>query len=146
MSSAKRVFSGRPNLSYRQGSRSPSWTCFFCQQARSTTRFSTSARARQEQRRDSGPFRTRVRTVLRDTKVQWKPIPVGLGIGFLGAFQFYRVRAKEKRRQQEEKYALETGETHSDGGERTGRPKKRKRIRPSGPWYLYRGRTGRSLC
>lgn len=59
---------------------------------------------------------------------------MGLGIGFLGAVQFYRVRKREKRRQQEEADALDVEETHNNEGEHTGRPKKRKRIRPSGPW------------
>lgn len=59
------------------------------------------------------------------SKIQWYPIPVGLGIGFLGLMQFYKVstREKEKQRQLEEGLA--------DG---TASPKKRPRVRLEGPW------------
>ena len=104
-------------------------TCFLCQQTRPSPPFSTSARARQEQHQYKGPFRTRLHTALRDTKVQWRyRVPIGLGIGFLGAVQFYRVQEREKKRHQEEQDALESTKDIK------GRPRKRKRIRPSGPW------------
>ncbi|THX22377.1 phosphatidylserine decarboxylase-like protein proenzyme [Aureobasidium pullulans] len=78
-------------------------------------------------RPSNAPFGTRLRTALRDTKVVWKPIPIGLGIAFLGGFQFYRTQARhneeEKVRQQQE---LEEG----------GKAPKRQRIRPSGPWQV----------
>ena len=75
---------------------------------------------------DQGPFGARLRHALRDTKITWYPIPVGLGIGFLGFAQLYRVRQREKLRQEEE------DEKKDDGS--GGRPRRRKRIRPDGPW------------
>lgn len=110
------------------------WICLSCQRTRSSTRFSTSARARQEQQQDRRPFGTRLRTALRNTKIQWKPIPVGLGIAFLGVVQFYRVRERENRRQYLEE-DQDAERNHHDGEENKDRPRKRKRIRPSGPWY-----------
>lgn len=92
-------------------------------------RFSTSARARQEQYQNRGPFNTRLRIALRTTKIQWKyRIPIGLGIGFLGTAQFYRVQQREKKRQRSERDALESTEDEQH------KPRKRERIRPSGPW------------
>lgn len=74
---------------------------------------------------EAGPFRYRLRTALRKTKIEWRPIPVTLGIGFLGLVQFYRIQRREKARQDEE----EEEELNRQ------RPAKRKRVRPSGPWY-----------
>lgn len=109
--------------------RSSEWTCHFCQHIRPSQRFSTSARAGQEHYRNKRSFGTRLRTALQKTKVQWKyRIPVGLGIGFLGIAQFYRVQERERKRHQKEQDALESS------GDSKSRPRKRKRIRPSGPW------------
>lgn len=114
-------------------SRPLDYTCIFCQPIHTfPRRFATSARryhgeARQKNR---GPFRTRLRSALRDTKVEWRPIPIGLGITFLGAAQFYRGRQREKRRKEEE----EEHEQSQSEAEKSGKPTKRKRIRPSGPW------------
>ncbi|KAK0635707.1 phosphatidylserine decarboxylase-domain-containing protein [Bombardia bombarda] len=58
------------------------------------------------------------------TRMQWKPIPIGLGVGFLGLVQFYKVYTRD-----EEKQAADDGEPGS-------RPKKRPRIRPDGPWQV----------
>jgi len=76
-------------------------------------------------RKDS--FRYRLRYALDKTEIKWYPIPVGLGIGFLGFLQFYKSQQREKRRLQEE--------NGGEGGGEPGKPKKRERIRPSGPWY-----------
>ncbi|OTB05211.1 hypothetical protein M426DRAFT_320025 [Hypoxylon sp. CI-4A] len=70
-------------------------------------------------------FGSRLRSALKDTKVRWYPIPVGLGIGFLGLVQFYKTQAREKER-------LERESSEFDGA----RPKKRARIRPDGPWQV----------
>jgi phosphatidylserine decarboxylase len=77
------------------------------------------------------PFRIRLRTAWRDTKVQWYAIPATAGIAFLGARQLYKVSENEKAKIEEEREAAiqENGEN----GE-PGLPRKRKRIRPSGPW------------
>lgn len=56
--------------------------------------------------------------------MQWYPIPVGLGIGFLGFVQFYKTQAREKERLEREAADEEPGV----------RPKKRPRVRPDGPW------------
>jgi len=64
------------------------------------------------------------------TEIKWYPIPVGLGIGFLGVLQFYRSQQREKRRQEEA-----TARLGGEYGGEPGKPKKRERIRPSGPWY-----------
>jgi hypothetical protein len=65
-------------------------------------------------------FSSRLRTALNNSKIQWFHIPVGLGIGFLGAVQFYRVSKREKERQE-----LESED---------GLPTRRPRVRPEGPW------------
>ncbi|KAF2756822.1 phosphatidylserine decarboxylase [Pseudovirgaria hyperparasitica] len=88
----------------------------------------------QQQQNPRGSFRSRLRSALGQTKVEWKPIPVGLGIGFLGLLQLYRVQAREKRRIEEEE--VRTQEREDDESEKHGCPKKRKRIRPSGPWQV----------
>ena len=79
------------------------------------------------------PFRTRLRRAWRRTPIKWQPIPIGLGIAFLGAFQFYRIQQRERRKQEEE-WLRE----HSDanGDDEAVRLRKRKRIRPSGPWSV----------
>ncbi|EEQ89702.1 hypothetical protein RJZ56_007073 [Blastomyces dermatitidis] len=66
-------------------------------------------------------FRSRLRTALGNTKVEWYPIPVGLGIGFLGFVQFFRSKRAEKERLERE-------------GSEEVLP--RKKIRPSGPWQV----------
>lgn len=120
-----------------RSSRQPSYTCVFCQSTRTASRrFAASARQNQEGGASSGgPFKTRLRTSLRNTKVEWKPIPVALGIGFLGAVQFYRVRQREQRRQiEEDEEARSQDEGHGSEEDEKRKPKKRKRIKPSGPW------------
>jgi phosphatidylserine decarboxylase len=94
--------------------------------------FSYSRCVRQKQHQQNHrteSFRFRLRAALKNTKLEWKPIPIGLGIGFLGLMQFYRVQAREKKRLEEEEEARYSGD--EDGT----RPKKRPRVRPSGPWY-----------
>ena len=94
----------------------------------------------------SSPFRARLRASLRDTKVQWKPIPVGLGIASVGALQFYRVRRRndghEEGEDAEEKSGLEERRQYRDQeneedteSEPSSRPRRRARIKPDGPWY-----------
>ncbi|KAK0720389.1 phosphatidylserine decarboxylase-domain-containing protein [Lasiosphaeris hirsuta] len=57
------------------------------------------------------------------TKIEWHPIPIGLGIGFLGLVQFYKVYSREEKESE-------------DNGEPGSQPKKRPRIRPDGPWQV----------
>jgi phosphatidylserine decarboxylase len=90
--------------------------------------FSTS-RPRLEQnfhRKES--FRSRLNSALKNTKIKWEPIPIALGVAFLGAFQLYRIQRREKHTEAERRQGEET-DSH-------GRPKKRERIRPSGPWQV----------
>ncbi|KAI1367452.1 phosphatidylserine decarboxylase-domain-containing protein [Xylaria arbuscula] len=70
-------------------------------------------------------FGSRLRHALNDNKVKWYPIPVGLGIGFLGFVQFYKSQARERER-------LEREASSEEGP----RPKKRPRVRPDGPWQV----------
>ncbi len=80
-----------------------------------------------EQRPPKRPrFSSRLRDALRNTKVQWYQIPVGLGIGFLGLVQFYKVSRRERERLEHEAH----------DGEGDDRPRKRPRIRPDGPWCV----------
>lgn len=101
--------------------------------------FSSSARLCQQQGGYKEPFRTRLRKALGETKIKWYPIPVGLGIGFLGLGQLYRVNEREKAKLalDDDGYSNFTGsdENSSDEGQR-GRPKRRERIRPTGPWSV----------
>lgn len=91
--------------------------------------FSTSRRLfEQDQSHRKQSFASR----LRDTKIVWRPIPVALGIAFLGVLQFYRVQERERNRIEEERAANESEAGRGDGS----RPTKRKRIRPSGPWQV----------
>jgi phosphatidylserine decarboxylase len=87
------------------------------------------------QRHRKESFSSRLRTAWANTPIQWYPIPVGVGVGFLGFLQFQRVRAREQARieQEEQRMAKEDEDAENNGR----RPKKRPRIRPSGPWYAY---------
>lgn len=65
--------------------------------------------------------RPRADSKVHDSKIHWYPIPVGLGVGFLGLVQFYKVYTREQEKETED-------------GEPGQRPKKRPRVRPDGPW------------
>jgi phosphatidylserine decarboxylase len=95
-------------------------------------RFNNHEQQQEKYRKES--FGARLKTALNKTRIEWYTIPVVAGIGFLGATQFYKVTQREKARQEEENRL----NAYSDGGDHEphepGRPKKRKRIRPSGPW------------
>jgi phosphatidylserine decarboxylase len=84
----------------------------------------------QQHKKDS--FGARLRYALNNTRIQWYAIPAAAGIGFLGAFQFFKVTQRENAlREEEERAAYNNGDD-----EDPKRPKKRKRIRPSGPWLV----------
>ncbi|KAI1079324.1 phosphatidylserine decarboxylase [Whalleya microplaca] len=83
--------------------------------------FRRSSQYRQSKER----FGSRLRSALKDTKVTWYPIPVGLGIGFLGLVQFYKTQRRERERLERE--------AEEDEGPR---PKRRPRVRPDGPWQV----------
>lgn len=77
-------------------------------------------------------FRSRLNSALKNTKIKWEPIPIALGVGFLGAFQFYRIQRREahSKAERDDELPSEVSVDHQ------GRPKKRERIRPSGPWTV----------
>lgn len=52
-------------------------------------------------------------------KIEWYPIPIALGVGFLGLMQGYKVYTREEKQ---------------EDGDLEPKPKKRARIRPEGPW------------
>ncbi|KAK2612892.1 phosphatidylserine decarboxylase 1 [Conoideocrella luteorostrata] len=62
---------------------------------------------------------------LRNSKITWYHIPVGVGIGFLGLVQFYKVAAREEKKRRQEAEGVSEGQ-----------PRKRPRIRPDGPWQV----------
>lgn len=101
--------------------------------------FSSSARFHSQNNEYKESFGTRLRKALNDTKITWYHIPVGLGIAFLGLGQIYRVNAREKAKKQEEDGIVRSvgsgGNDNNDGNQE--RPKKRERVRPSGPWYVF---------
>jgi phosphatidylserine decarboxylase len=110
---------------------------YLCRYQRQSPRhFSSSVRfCRQQDGRES--FGTRLRRALGQTRIRWYPIPVGLGIGFLALTQFYKVNEREKIKQREEEedaYLKSAGKGEEQDSE--GRPKRRKRIRPTGPWFV----------
>lgn len=74
-------------------------------------------------------FSGRLRTALRKTRIQWAPIPVGLGICCLGALQVYRIQRRERH---------DDVRTERKELEKLGRPKKRERVRPDGPWLVLK--------
>jgi len=76
----------------------------------------------------NGGFGSRLRFALRNTKVEWYPIPVGLGIGLLGVLHFYKSQRAERERALQES----AGEEWENGG----RPPRRPRIVPSGSWQV----------
>ncbi|PBP28879.1 phosphatidylserine decarboxylase [Diplocarpon rosae] len=101
--------------------------------------FSSSARLYQQKTDYQESFATRLRKALKDTKVKWYPIPVGLGVGFLGLGQLYRVKEREKARRREEERddnGIEKPGEFGEDSESEGRPKRRERIRPTGPWQV----------
>jgi len=103
--------------------------------------FSSSAKLYQQKPEYKDSFGTRLRRALGETKIKWYPIPVGVGIGFLGLVQFYRINEREKARRQDEwehhTYLRSKGEGDGINGPRLEeRPKRRERIRPTGPWQV----------
>lgn len=75
-----------------------------------------------QQSRRQAPFSSRLRDALRNSKIEWYQIPVGLGIAFLGAVQFYKVSSRARE------------EAEAQDGTAETRPRKRPRVRPDGPW------------
>ncbi|KAK3370128.1 phosphatidylserine decarboxylase proenzyme 1 mitochondrial precursor [Podospora didyma] len=99
-----------------------------CQSAFLTARSSTQPTQRALSRRlfsQKSQSRPKPSSGPENEKFHWYPIPVALGVGFLGVVQFYKVYTREQEKQQAEE----------DKGSES-RPKKRPRIRPDGPWQV----------
>lgn len=75
-------------------------------------------------------FRSRLNAALKGTKIKWEPIPIALGVGFLGLWQVYRIQRRETHTQRN------PGDDSETVVDQQGRPRKRDRIRPSGPWSV----------
>lgn len=75
-----------------------------------------------------GGFGSRLRFALRNTKVEWYPIPVGLGIGLLGLLHVYKSHREEK--DQVSKSAS------GEGVENEQKPPRRPRVVPTGSWQV----------
>ncbi|EEH15953.1 phosphatidylserine decarboxylase [Paracoccidioides brasiliensis Pb03] len=88
--------------------------------------FSSSSRRWQQGGNGKESFHSRLRTALRNTKVEWYPIPVGVGIAFLGFVQFFRSKNAEKEREERET-------SEKDGYQEVS---SRRKVRPSGPWQV----------
>jgi phosphatidylserine decarboxylase len=103
--------------------------------------FSSSGKLYRKQAGYKESFGTRLRKALGETKIKWYPIPIGVGIGFLGLGQFYRVNKREKARRHEEEFEDDgsvrfSGSGRDGDGGQGGRPRRRERIRPTGPWFV----------
>ena len=112
--------------------------CTFCRSrwSRVQSFSSTISRAKSAGQREREPFRSRLRRALGDTKVEWRPIPVGLGIGFLGVLQVYRIQHRNKSNLTANQNEHEGGGSDQNTAIDETKPKKRKKIRPSGPWQV----------
>ncbi|KAL2759190.1 hypothetical protein ACRALDRAFT_2099973 [Sodiomyces alcalophilus JCM 7366] len=71
-------------------------------------------------------FSSRLRAALRESKIQWYQLPIGVGIGFVGLMQFYKVTKREKEKQELEEVTGAAGRKPNGGD----------RIRPDGPWQV----------
>jgi len=81
-------------------------------------------------------FGTRLRKALSETRIKWYSIPVGLGIGFIGVGQAYRVY-KAKETWEDGGYVRSAGNGGGgNDGESEGRPNRRPRVTPTGPWFV----------
>ena len=114
-----------------------------------TRHFSSSPVRCRKQTEYKEPFGKRLRRALGETKIKWYPIPVGVGIGFLGLAQLYRINERESAKRREEEledagFLNMPGKGGEDGGGE-GRPRRRERIRPSGPWFVYTNDTSRNI-
>lgn len=116
-----------PSLVHAASHRIPLW---FRHRGAIARGFSSSTRRlEQEQQHRKESFSSRLRSALARTPIRWYPIPVGLGIGFLGLLQFTKIRRREQERR-------DIQHEEEENEEPTGRPKRRPRIRPSGPWSV----------
>ncbi|KAJ6263571.1 hypothetical protein Dda_2135 [Drechslerella dactyloides] len=69
-------------------------------------------------------FFERLRTAWNDTPIKWYPIPVGLGITFLGFKHYLDVMERERQIAEDERQSMDPKD-----------PRRRK-VRPTGPWQV----------
>lgn len=103
-------------LSSRNLTNEPKWT--ITNRALQRRAFTSSRKSWKQSSGEGEKFTTRAGRAWRNTKIEWKPIPVALGIGFLGFWQFLRIQRRERE--------------SADAEAGTGPVPKRERIRPSG--------------
>ena len=132
---SRSLHSSRKALGYRPTAQQPlQWVRRITRTRPVSRSFHAHAKHQQQHRKES--FSSRLRVALDNTKIIWRPIPVGLGIAFLGAVQLSRIRSRQKA-EEEEARSGNGDRTHEDGHEGDeDHPKKRQRIRPSGPWQV----------
>lgn len=105
-----------------------------CRRCQNFRQFSSSRTYRQ-QNDYKEPFGKRLRKALGETKIKWYPIPVGLGIALLGFIQLNRINDREKSKKLAREWEDDAWSSVREN-EENGRPKRRDRIRPSGPWQV----------
>lgn len=109
-------------------------------QAPSHGLFSTSAfRSRPQSSHRKETFSARLRAALGGTRIQWRPIPVSLGIAFVGGTQLYRLQRRQYAKEAEDAEALRAQDAEDAEADKAGRPRRRERVRPSGPWSVASG-------
>jgi phosphatidylserine decarboxylase len=124
-----RISSQFPNLQRVSAPFSPP-----CRRCHNSRQFSSS-RGYRQQNDYKESFGKRLRKALGDTKIKWYPIPVGLGVAFLGFLQLNRINERERKRKLAEEWEDDSWGSLRNTTDVEGRPKRRDRIRPSGPWY-----------
>ncbi|KAL2871868.1 phosphatidylserine decarboxylase 1 [Aspergillus lucknowensis] len=99
---------------------------------RARARFSSKSRANYSNQNQNSStkstFGSRLRFALRNTKVEWYPIPVGLGIGLLGVLHYYKLQRNERLRAERE--------TEARGESFDFSTPPRPKTRLSGPWHV----------
>ncbi|KAK5945747.1 phosphatidylserine decarboxylase 1 [Knufia obscura] len=106
----------RPTTHLFSSCRQQQFSSTIARQALQRRTFTSSQRVHRQAPGEGENFTKRAGKAWRNTKIEWKPIPIVLGIAFLGAFQLYRIQRREA----------------ADAQPDTGPVPKRDRIRPSG--------------
>ncbi|KAF3926892.1 hypothetical protein ABW20_dc0104926 [Dactylellina cionopaga] len=88
-----------------------------------TTRCQYSSSSSSSSSNSRKSFFQRLRTAWNDTPIKWYPIPVGLGVAYLGFKHYTTVMGRESA---EEDPSLDPNDPH----------KKKRKVRPSGPWQV----------
>lgn len=84
-------------------------------------------------------FRTRLGAALGKTKIEWYPIPVGLGIAFLGLTQMFKLQQWRREQEQERDQAQghsQQADASTDNQTASSTSWNRGGVRPSNPWHI----------